>query len=267
MKVMTMLDLDTVDLADIAEALEDNSYEHRWYLDPQTGSVEFRSEYTEEEPDEDPDELGWIGIRSLGSGEGYRDMEDFIDQVRDPRASDLLARAIEGRGAFRRFKDTLLDFPELRRAWFTFHDVRMERRAIEWLLDEELVDEVQARAALDRLADPESPELAGPFDADAVAAEIAADLRTLYGRRLRHVLLFGSWARGDADAESDLDLLVVLDRLDSPFAEIDRMNDVLWSHTMAHGIAVSVVPVAVAELQEQSTAFLQRVQAEGRAVA
>ena len=60
-------------------------------------------------------------------------MEDFIRRVRDPRARDLLERAIAGRGAFRRFKDTLLDFPDLRPVWFAFHDARMERRAIEWL--------------------------------------------------------------------------------------------------------------------------------------
>jgi hypothetical protein len=43
-------------------------------------------------------------------------------------------------GRFRRFKDLLeLDFPELRRTWFAFHDVRGERRAIEWLADRNLI--------------------------------------------------------------------------------------------------------------------------------
>jgi hypothetical protein len=39
---------------------------------------------------------------------------DFTERVRDPRAHDLLERAIEGRGAFRRLKDTLFEFPQLR---------------------------------------------------------------------------------------------------------------------------------------------------------
>jgi predicted nucleotidyltransferase len=262
-----MLDLDDIHLAEIAAALEDHSYEHRWFLDPKTGSVETRSEYFDDADEEDPEELGWIPIPTGGSREGYRDMEDFIARVSDRRARDLLDRAIAGRGAFRRFKDTLVEFPDLRTAWFAFHDRRMERRAVEWLLVRGLVDERQATAALDRLQDPDLPGLRGLFDADEVAAAVAADLRRLYGGRLQKVVLFGSWARGDADEESDLDLLVVLDAMGSPFAEIDRMSDVVSRHTQQHGVVISVVPVDAEEERGARTAFLRRVQAEGRAVA
>ena len=34
-----------------------------------------------------------------------------------------------------------------------------------------------------------------------------------FGMRLRQVVLFGSWARGEATEESDVDLLVVIDNL------------------------------------------------------
>jgi predicted nucleotidyltransferase len=262
-----MLDLNDIELGQVAAALEDHSYEHRWFLDPETGLVEFRSESSDEEDEEDPEELGWIPIPRGESRQGYRDMEDFIARVRDPRARDLLGRAIAGRGAFRRFKDTLFDFPDLREAWFAFHDRRMQRRAVEWLLFHGLVDEGQATAAQDRLQDPVLPELGGPFDPDDVAAAVAADLAQLYGRRLQKVVLFGSWARGDADEESDLDLLVVLDAMGSLFAEIDRMGDVVWRHAQEHGVAISVVPVGAEEERDSKTAFLRRVQAEGRAVA
>ncbi|MGH9243243.1 MAG: UPF0158 family protein [Acidimicrobiales bacterium] len=57
-------------------------------------------------------------------------MEEFIELVPDQRPAHLLARAIDGRGAFRRFKDTLSDLPELRDQWFIFHDARMSRRAV-----------------------------------------------------------------------------------------------------------------------------------------
>ncbi|MBA2295376.1 MAG: nucleotidyltransferase domain-containing protein [Actinobacteria bacterium] len=53
------------------------------------------------------------------------------------------------------------------------------------------------------------------MDALVVAGSVAGELRRLYGARLREVVLFGSWARGDADAESDIDLLVVLDEIGS----------------------------------------------------
>jgi predicted nucleotidyltransferase len=269
---MTMLDLSGIDLRSLATALEDHSYDTRWYLDPATGSVEMRSEYSEypgdpEQDEEALDELDWIPIHPEDSREGYRDMEDFIARVREPRARDLLDRAISGRGAFRRFKDTLFEFPDVREAWFAFHDRRTQRRAVEWLLDQGLVDEGQAMAAQDRLQDPDLPGLGGPFDPDEVAAAVAADLRKLYGGRLHKVVLFGSWARGDADDESDLDLLVVLDSMESPFVEIDRMSDVVWRHAQEQGVAISVVPVRAEEERGSKTAFLDRVRAEGRAVA
>jgi predicted nucleotidyltransferase len=271
MTEMTMLDLDDIDLRNLAAALEDHSHDTLWFFDPASGSVMMRSAYSkyfgDSAEDEEPDELGWIRIEPESSSEGYRDMADFIAQVRDPRARDLLDRAIAGRGAFRRFKDTLFEFPELREAWFTFHDRRMQRRAVEWLMLQGLADEAPATAALDRLQDPDLPGLNGRFDPEDVAAAVAADLRRLYGSRMRKVVLFGSWARDDADDESDLDLLVVLESMESPFAEIDRMSDVVWPHAQQHGIAISVVPVRAEDERGSKTAFLRRVRAEGRAVA
>lgn len=54
----------------------------------------------------------------------------------------------------------------------------------------------------------------------------------LYGDRLRTVVLFGSRARGDAHAESDMDLLVVLDEVCSRRKELARMSDVLWRYSL-----------------------------------
>src|SRR5699024_2115447 len=77
-----------------------------------------------------------------------------ISEVSEERAGELLARVIEGRGAFRRFKDTLLDFPQLRERWFTFHDARMRRRAMQWLADEGVVSLDQAERAASEHPDP-----------------------------------------------------------------------------------------------------------------
>jgi predicted nucleotidyltransferase len=256
-----VLDLKAVDLGDLAQALEDHSYEHSWWLDPETGEVVLWSDYFEEQGEPDPETRGLIPIEPVSSGEGYGDMEDFIARVRDSRARDLLDRAIVGRGAFRRFKDTLLDFPELREAWFTFHDARMQRRALEWLADEDLVD--RSAAEREMPDDPELPELSGAFDAVAIARAVAEELRGLYAGRLRRVLLFGSWARGDAHPESDIDLLVVLDHVESTWNEQKRMDEVLWRHSFENDTVVSALPVAEAELHRALRPVLIRAQSEG----
>ncbi|MPZ61987.1 MAG: hypothetical protein GEU93_11970 [Propionibacteriales bacterium] len=262
-----MLDLDTLDLREIADALDDHSWEHRWYLDPSTGDVHCRSEFDDTDDGPDPDELGWIRIHPSDSGEGYRDLQDFIARVGDPRAQDLLERAIAGRGAFRRFKDTLFEFPELREAWFALRDARASRRAVQWLLDERLVDEDQAQRAMQRFADPELRELSGGFDLEAVLQDTVTELRRLYGDRLRDVLLYGSYARGAADEESDVDVMAVLTEMDSAFAEIRRMGEALWGIFERHRALVSVMPFTEEEYERADTAFLQRVHAEGRKVA
>jgi Uncharacterised protein family (UPF0158)/Nucleotidyltransferase domain len=258
-----VLDLDNVDLDDLAQALEDHSYEHSWWLDPQTGEVVLWSDYLEEQGELDPESRGLRAIDPIPSHEGYEDMRDFIESVRDPQARDLLDRAIAGRGAFRRFKDTLLDFPELRDAWFRFHDTRFERRAIQWLVDEGLVDEAAGERAIAERPDPDLRELSGPFDPHEIARNVARELRQLYGDRLRSVLLFGSWARGDAHPESDIDLLVVLDRVDSLWDEHRRMDPVLWRHSFDNDTVVTALPVTQRDAEARNTPVLVRAQAEG----
>src|SRR5436189_1832808 len=244
-----MLDRNKVALGELAAALEDHAYEHSWWLDPQTGEVVLWSDYFEEEDEPDAETRGLRPIDAIPSREAYQDMQDFIERVRNPQARDLLERAIAGRGAFRRFKDTLLDFPELREAWFRFHDTRVERRAIMWLVDEKLVDQAVAERAIAERPDPELIDLSGPFDPHQIAREVGQDLRGLYGDRLNRVLLFGSWARGDAHPESDIDLLVVLDRVDSVWDELRRMDPVLWRHSFDNDTVVTALPVASGDVE------------------
>jgi predicted nucleotidyltransferase len=54
------------------------------------------------------------------------------------------------------------------------------------------------------------------------------------------VVLFGSFARGDADEDSDVDLLVVLDRVDDEWKEFDRLLDLTWERVLSSGRAISL---------------------------
>jgi predicted nucleotidyltransferase len=258
-----VLDLKAIDLDDLSQALEDHSYEHSWWLDPKTGELVLWSEYLEEEGGPDPEVRGLRPIDPVASHEAYADMQDFIERVRDPQPRRLLERAIEGRGAFRRFKDTLFDFPGLRQTWFRFHDARMARRAIAWLAAQTLIDEEVAQRALAEHPDPVLPELSGTFDPERIAQRVARDLRALYADRLRKVLLFGSWARGDAHIESDIDLLVVLGRMSSVWDELRRMDAVLWRHSIENDIVVTALPVSQEDIDQGKTPVLVRAEREG----
>ena len=257
-----MLELADIDLSQLSHALEDHSYEHDWYIDRASGEILLRSDYLDDEI-EDVEGRDLVAIDAMWSDESYQDLVDFATRVRDPRARDRLLRAIEGRGAFRRFKDTLFEFPDLRKDWFAFHDARMERRAIEWLQDEGLIERSAAEVALREVAEPYSPAVSGAFDPPEIASAVAVDLKGVYGDRLKKVVLYGSWARGDAHPESDVDILVVLDRVDSWSEERDRMDDVLWKHSLENSTVVSALIVSERDHARQAEPVLIRAATEG----
>ena len=130
-----------INLDELCEAMEDSSYENEHFLDLETGEILFVSEYMDDEDSEklkeriEEDFERYERIPKAESHEGYQDMVDFIASVDNERLTELLEVAINGKGAFRRFKDVLLNYPEERERWFQFKDERMEERALEWLED------------------------------------------------------------------------------------------------------------------------------------
>ncbi|MCO4273325.1 UPF0158 family protein [Pseudarthrobacter sp. HLT3-5] len=147
-----MLTLGAIDLEMLRLALDSPSdWDSRYWFDPRTGetSLWLRDSFDEaEESWEDLEAAGAIVVEPIRPYEAYRDMELFIADVKDERAKDLLWRAIDGKGAFRRFRNTLAEFPELETRWFSFHDRAMRRRAIEWLAASGVVEQGEAENAL-----------------------------------------------------------------------------------------------------------------------
>jgi len=88
---------------------------------------------SEDEIDAGLDAGNLIHIEPLGSSVEYGWMAEFTATVGDTRLRDRLEVALDGRGAFRRFKNVLLDFPEDRSRWFSFRDQRLREAARRWL--------------------------------------------------------------------------------------------------------------------------------------
>lgn len=157
-----MYSVEHFDLEEIATALADQSgFDHQWLVDPATGGTVFRTSDTgiDGQNPVDLDELDHLVlVDPLPPSVWYEDMADFAELVSDETAARRLARAIRGRGAFRRFKDELHEeYPELVSPWHAFRDARAERRAVVWLVDNELVRQEEAEQFLAALPDPEVP--------------------------------------------------------------------------------------------------------------
>ena len=87
-------------------------------------------------------------------------------------------------------------------------------------------------------------------------------METLYRERLRGVYLYGSYARGEEESDSDLDVLIVLDRVDSYGAEIARTSELVSRVSLEYGISVSRVFVSEREWQEAEGPFLANAREE-----
>jgi hypothetical protein len=152
-----VLELNGLDLEGIAEALADQEcYEHRRLIDPRSGGITFWTAdtgidgYHPIDLDElDPD---LVAIDPLPSWIWYQDMADFSKTIASGQARQRLALAIEGKGAFRRFKDELhARYPDLVPAWYAFRDAR----AVLWLAGHALISGEAAGRFLAEHPDPD----------------------------------------------------------------------------------------------------------------
>jgi predicted nucleotidyltransferase len=66
----------------------------------------------------------------------------------------------------------------------------------------------------------------GKADIQPILDELKEGLQAIYGARLRQVILFGSYARGEAEPGSDIDVAVVLDDYARASEEARRIEDV-----------------------------------------
>jgi type I restriction enzyme S subunit len=101
---------------------------------------------------------------------------------------------------------------------------------------------------------------------DDISKELKRELAALYGMRLIAILVFGSYARGEADEESDVDLLIVLDRVDHYGGEIDRTGGIVAQLSLNYGVSLSPVFVSEWDWRHGDTTFLANVREEAIAV-
>ncbi|UQA60956.1 UPF0158 family protein [Polyangium aurulentum] len=75
----------------------------------------------------------YLRIDPVSSREQYRWMERFIPMVEDLELQAKLTQAIDGKGAFRRFKDVLMSYGPERERWFSFRSERLRIFMEAWL--------------------------------------------------------------------------------------------------------------------------------------
>ena len=99
-----------------------------------------------------------------------------------------------------------------------------------------------------------------------IVTELRCRLQRLYGDRLERLVLFGSQARGDAEAGSDLDVLVVLDGPVNPAEEIAGTGQVIAALSLEHDVVISCTYVSADRYAAEQSPLLMNVRREGVSV-
>jgi predicted nucleotidyltransferase len=97
--------------------------------------------------------------------------------------------------------------------------------------------------------------------------ELAQDLKDFYGERYRGLVLYGSYARGEADEGSDVDVLLLLEGPVKMGREIVRVGSVVSLISLEAGYTFSVFPVGIEDYLEPKEPFLMNAFKEGVPVA
>jgi len=93
--------------------------------------------------------------------------------------------------------------------------------------------------------------------------ELKQGLTGVYGKRLKGIYLYGSYARGDFTADSDVDVMVALDGEVKPTREIDRLSAMVADICLRYDLLISVYPVPVAWLTERAGPLFENIRRQG----
>jgi predicted nucleotidyltransferase len=102
------------------------------------------------------------------------------------------------------------------------------------------------------------------MEIEPILKEFKQKAAELYGARLKKIVLYGSYARGQAnDEHSDIDLAVVLEGTVDPCKEIDRMIDIITDINLDYDILLSVYPVSENDYHSVNSPLLLNLRREG----
>lgn len=90
-------------------------------------------------------------------------------------------------------------------------------------------------------------------------------LQEHYGKKLSAVMVFGSYARGEADQSSDVDVLVVLKKIDDFWREKSSLDELAYSNSFDKGrhIVLATVLIDEEEFLTGSSPLVINVRREG----
>ncbi len=101
------------------------------------------------------------------------------------------------------------------------------------------------------------------MEIEPILKEFRKSIEKLYGKRLKNIILYGSYARKQPTVDSDIDLAIVLEGDVAACKEIDRMIDVITDINLSYGVLLSVYPVSEESYNSINSPLLLNLRREG----
>lgn len=96
-----------------------------------------------------------------------------------------------------------------------------------------------------------------------ILLELYSQLGSLYGDRLKHLVLFGSQARDEAEVGSDIDILVVLEGPVDPGEEVARTGALTAALSLEHDVVLSCTFISSIRFATEQSPLLLNIRREG----
>lgn len=96
-----------------------------------------------------------------------------------------------------------------------------------------------------------------------VIAETGDELLKIYSRKMKGMILFGSYARGEEAYGSDIDIALLLECPDDGYREREKYFDVIWRISLKYDTVVSVIPMDYLEYYMKKTPLTINIAREG----
>jgi predicted nucleotidyltransferase len=96
-------------------------------------------------------------------------------------------------------------------------------------------------------------------------SKLRAGLESTYGQRLQGLFLYGSMARGDEQAGSDVDVLIVLDEVPHYFEELERTAQLVSDLSLAYDVTISRTLMSANRWRDGDEPFLTTIRQDATA--
>mgnify|MGYP001590441891 CR=1 FL=1 len=101
------------------------------------------------------------------------------------------------------------------------------------------------------------------LDIKNILNELKLGLQATYGNNLKHLFLYGSHARGEATPDSDIDVLMVLEKSNNVWEEIKCNSQFVSEICLKHNVVISLIPIKEIKYNTLRTTLIINVKREG----